>query len=77
MVLADFAEGIVGAMGAVAVAGLGVQERTGIRRFPAVVHPNFFANTTLNYHILPAFLQRLRAQYGSMFHAKKNSRAMI
>lgn len=61
VVLPHFPKCVVGAVGTIAMArGLRVQE--GLARFfPRAVFTDFFTYTTLNYHIVPAFLHRIHA----------------
>lgn len=58
VILADFAEGVLRTGRAIAVAHVRGQRGIQLHGFPGVFDPNLFANTTLNYHILPAFLQQ-------------------
>lgn len=61
MVLPDFPEGVIGAGRAIAVTHFLETGGAGVSSLPGAIYSYFFANATLNYHGLPAFLQRLHA----------------
>jgi hypothetical protein len=61
VVLPDFPERVIGAGGAIAVTHFLETGGAGVSSLPGAIYSYFFANATLNYHGLPAFLQRLHA----------------
>jgi hypothetical protein len=61
VIFAHFPEGVVGAIGAIAVADGFRVEKGDIGFVPTSVFADALTYTTLNYHIVPAFLHRNHA----------------
>tara|TARA_R110001592_G_scaffold112348_3_gene310562 strand:+ start:461 stop:790 length:330 start_codon:yes stop_codon:yes gene_type:complete len=61
VIFADLAECVISARGAIAMAGTLSRLERAFGNRPRIIFAYFFTYTTLNYHIVPAFLHRIHA----------------